>query len=223
MGDNFNLKNWCDTWLKSSGVNILEPVVALNADGTLQSLKVKQSNGLRGQNRLHTHKLSIAIYEKAFNKGDQPFVIDNVLVSESDEVTEIDTSKIPSDFVVGAINVNHDEHAYSKVRYDPQSVEWFKDNLHLVQHPLTRGAIWRSFWILTVDKKMTSLQYMEFVQKQLVHEDVEQIVAAGLLTLTTLIGNYLPIDVIAEKEHALFDILVSLLQKEGMIKDPIVD
>lgn len=47
--------------------------------------------------------------------------------------------------------------------------------------------------------------------------------AAGLLTLTTLIGNYLPIDVIAEKEHALFDILVSLLQKEGMIKDPIVD
>jgi hypothetical protein len=64
---------------------------------------------------------------------------------------------------------------------------------------------------------------MEFVQKQLVHESVEQIVAAGLLTLTALIDSYLPIDVASEKEQALFDILVALLQKEGMIKDPIVD
>ena len=47
--------------------------------------------------------------------------------------------------------------------------------------------------------------------------------AASTRSLTTLIGNYLPIDVIGEKEHALFDILVSLLQKEGIIKDPIVD
>jgi hypothetical protein len=29
--------------------------------------------------------------------------------------------------------------------------------------------------------------------------------------------------VASEKEQALFDILVALLQKEGMIKDPIVD
>lgn len=57
---------------------------------------------------------------------------------------------------------------------------------------------------------------MDFVQKQLVHEHVEQIVVAGLQTLSTLIENYLPIEVIAEKEKALFEILVNLLQKEGM-------
>jgi len=34
---------------------------------------------------------------------------------------------------------------------------------------------------------------------------------------------YLPVDVTAKKEEALFDILVVLLSKEGMIKDPIVD
>jgi hypothetical protein len=74
---------------------------------------------------------------------------------------------------LGAVNVNHDEHAYCKVRFDSNSVEWFKDNLHQVSHALTRAAIWRYLWILVIDKRITSLQYMEFVQKQLVHETVE--------------------------------------------------
>jgi aminopeptidase N len=82
MGSDFNLTNWCDTWLKSSGINILEPIVELNADGTLKSLQVNQSNGLRGQNRLRKQKISIAIYEKALSKGDMPFVIENVVISE---------------------------------------------------------------------------------------------------------------------------------------------
>lgn len=70
MGSDFNLRAWCDEWLKTSGSNILEPVVELNADGTLKSLKIKQSCSLRGQNRLRKQKLNIAIYEKAFAKGD---------------------------------------------------------------------------------------------------------------------------------------------------------
>lgn len=43
------------------------------------------------------------------------------------------------------------------------------------------------------------------------------------MTLSTLVDNYLPVEVTAAKQHALFDILVSLLQKEGMTKDPVVD
>ena len=27
MGENFDLTQWCDTWLKTSGVNTLEPIV----------------------------------------------------------------------------------------------------------------------------------------------------------------------------------------------------
>jgi aminopeptidase N len=41
MGSDFNLRTWCDQWLKTSGSNILEPVVELNADGILKSLKLK--------------------------------------------------------------------------------------------------------------------------------------------------------------------------------------
>lgn len=132
MGEDFNLTNWCNTWLKSSGINILEPVVEHNEDGSIKSLKIKQSLGLRGQNRLRKQKLNVGLYEEAFAKGDSPFVIENVVISETEELTDIDISKLPSDFVLGAINVNQDEHAYCKVRFDKKSVLWFTENLHLV-------------------------------------------------------------------------------------------
>jgi aminopeptidase N len=48
MGSDFNLTEWCDSWLKSSGVNILEPVVELTPEGQLKSLKIRQGCGLRG-------------------------------------------------------------------------------------------------------------------------------------------------------------------------------
>ena len=164
MGEDFNLTNWCSTWLKSSGINILEPIVELNEDGSLKSLKIKQSLGLRGQNRLRKQKLNVALYKKSFAKGDSPVVIENVVISETEELTNINISELPPDFVIGAINVNHDEHAYCKVRFDKKSVNWFTDNLHLVQNSVTRAATWRHFWMLVMDKQITSLQYLEFVK-----------------------------------------------------------
>ena len=150
-------------------------------------------------------------------------MIENVIISDNDELNEIDISKLPSDFVFGAINVNHDEHAYCKVRFDPVSIEWFKENLYLVSHMTTRGAIWRHLWTLVIDKKMKSLHYLDFVQKQIVHESCEHIVSWGLLNLSVLIDSYLPVEVIDEKAHSLFETLIQLLQKEGITKDPIVD
>jgi len=35
MGAEWSLTDWCDTWLKSSGINIIEPVVDLNSDGSV--------------------------------------------------------------------------------------------------------------------------------------------------------------------------------------------
>lgn len=36
MGDDFNFTDWCDSWLKTSGVNILEPVVEYNEDFSIK-------------------------------------------------------------------------------------------------------------------------------------------------------------------------------------------
>jgi aminopeptidase N len=36
MGEDFNFTEWCDTWLKTSGINILEPVVEYNDDSSVK-------------------------------------------------------------------------------------------------------------------------------------------------------------------------------------------
>ena len=51
MGPDFNFTDWCDTWLNTSGINVLEPVVEFDGD-TIKTFQIKQSNDLRGKNRL---------------------------------------------------------------------------------------------------------------------------------------------------------------------------
>jgi len=78
---------------------------------------------LRGKNRLRLQKITIGLYEV----GDihfVPFFIDAVIGS-NDEMTDIDISGLPQDYMIGAIYVNLDDHAYAKVRFDRQSIDWF--------------------------------------------------------------------------------------------------
>ena len=40
MGPNFNLTKWADSWLKTSGVNIFDPIVEME-NGYLKSMKIR--------------------------------------------------------------------------------------------------------------------------------------------------------------------------------------
>lgn len=78
--------------------------------------------------------------------------------------------------------------------------------------------------MLVMDKKMSSVKYIEFVGKNLPTESVEQIISTGLLNLSSSISNYIPQDTIKDNQKVLFNTLVLLLKKDnGMPKDPIVD
>jgi len=41
LPEGMNIEEWCDQWLNTSGVNILEPVVEWNENGSIKSLSVK--------------------------------------------------------------------------------------------------------------------------------------------------------------------------------------
>ena len=55
MGADFNFISWCDSWLTTSGINILEPEVTYNDDGSINTFAVKQTMDLRGKNVLRKH------------------------------------------------------------------------------------------------------------------------------------------------------------------------
>ena len=219
LGEDFDVTEWCDTWLNTSGINILEPEVEVQ-DGQLESLKIKQSLGLKGKNRLRLQRLNVSLFDVA---GGEPIVISGVVISDKEELTNVDLSSLPKDFKYGAVYVNEGEHAYAKMRFDAQSIDWFTENLHTIKNALTRSAIWYHFWMLMIDKRMPSLKYIELVQKQLPREPIAQILQEGLFRLSALIKNYVPTDMVKEKMEAFFNTLVQLLTKEGVNKDAIVD
>jgi aminopeptidase N len=156
MGADFNFTEWCDTWLKTSGVNILEPVVEYNEDGSVKSFAIKQSLDLRGKNRLRKQKLNVAFYDHNFNAH----VIKDIVISERTELNPVEFEyKGP----VSAIIINFDEHAYSKVRFDQRTIDTLEKSLSKIDDFLARSMIWRQLWIHVIDCKMSSIQFVNFV------------------------------------------------------------
>lgn len=110
------------------------------------------------------------------------------------------------------------------MRFDSQSVDWFTENLGTIKDEVTRGAIWRYFWMLVQDRQITSYKYLELAKKNLVLETVEQIISVVLMHLSAAIG-YLPVESIKEKRSDLFEALYKMIQSENenIPKDAIVD
>ena len=77
-----------------------------------------------------------------------------------------------------------------------------------------------------MDKKMSSVQFFNFVIKQLPYETVEQIISVALMNLNALLSFYIPQEHVLEKRSQMFEMLVGLLAKEGIsetTKGPLVD
>jgi aminopeptidase N len=63
MGEHFDFKEWCNSWLKTSGVNTFQPIVEYNADGSIKSLQIQQQVDPAGANRLRKSKMDIGFYD----------------------------------------------------------------------------------------------------------------------------------------------------------------
>lgn len=218
MGEGFNFTSWCDTWLKSSGLNILEPVVEYNEDWSVKEFSIRQLNDLRGKNRLRTHKLSVGFYDPDMNLHETK----GIMVSDKDGLTSVqDFFKGP----VRAIIINHDDHAYAKIRFDQQTLRNLGDSLHLIKDPQTRSQVWRQLWLHVLDRKLSSVEYFNLVMQALPHEPVEQTLTFILQNLNALMLYYMPLTLVEESQTQLFGMLLSLLQTAEMdsLKSTVLD
>lgn len=206
MGDDFNFVEWCDQWLKTSGVNILEPVVEYNEDFSIKSLHIKQTCDLRGKNRLRMQKVKIALFH---GEDLQAHVVD-VLISDKEEMNKV---IVDFDGPVRAIFTNYEDHAYALTRYDERTLDFIINNLSLVKTDLERAVVWQQMWIMVMSCKMSPLTYFQFVVKQLPHEPSQQIVGEAIKLLAELIDNYIPPSLISDCTEKMFDLLMALLQK----------
>lgn len=219
LGADFNLAEWSDQWLSTSGVNILEPVVEYGANGSITKLQVKQSNDLRGKNRLRKQKIDVAVFDEHF----EAHIVKDILLNDKEALNDV---ALQFHGPVSAIIINVNDHGYCKVRYDQKSLDSFVNSLQRIQDPVTRAQVWRQLWLLVMDRKMSSLQYLDFVIRQIPFETVDQIIQSALMNLSSLVSYYIPTRFVLEKKKAMFDVLIGLLANphiEQTTKIPIVD
>ena len=108
---------------------------------------------------------------------------------------------------VEAIIINHDSHAYTKIRYDKRTLDSLEQNMSKIDDFVCRSIVWRHLWIHVLDCKMSSIQYFNFVAKQLPLEQVEQTIVFTLTNLKSLIAYYIPSQVVPEYKAKMFPIL----------------
>lgn len=66
---------------------------------------------MRGKNRLRAQKIDVAVYDENF----EPHFVKDVMISDREQLNDIE---IPYNGKITVINVNANDHAYAKVRYD---------------------------------------------------------------------------------------------------------
>ena len=84
--DNFNVRAWTDTWLKTKGLNILEPRISLSANGkTISKFEVIQRCERNSDEVFRMQKINVAFYDSDHNE-----TIFTELLVKDQEVTEFE-------------------------------------------------------------------------------------------------------------------------------------
>lgn len=83
------------------------------------------------------------------------------MLSEKDSLNPIELN---FNGPVKAIIINHDDHAYAKVRFDQRTLDTFETDLSSIDDYLARTIVWRHLWMLVQDCQMSSVQYLGLVK-----------------------------------------------------------
>lgn len=218
MGAGFSLTEWSETWLKTSGVNILEPILERNDDWTIKTICIKQTCDLRGKNSLRKQKLNVLV----FDEDQVPHVIKDVVISDKEALTSLSLEGVPTR--AEAVFINYDEHAYCKIRFDKGALDFCERHLFKIDNILTRAAIWRHLWTLVEDCKLNPLQYYMFVMANLSQETIVESISTTIVKLTTLFGCYFPLEMVSLSKKQAFNTLLSILENcLDSLKSTIVD
>lgn len=205
MGQNFNFTEWCDQWLKSSGANVLEPVVEWNENFSIKSLTLKQKCHIRGKNRLRMQKLNVALIH-----GDNldVHVIRDVIISDKEELNVIN---VDFNEPVLAVIPNWEDHAYTLQEYDARTLDFIINHLYKLESDVDKVVIWTQMWQMCTSCKLSPIKFFDFVVAQYPHLKSQQILSSSLVYLSALMNNYMPQEIVPESKQKMFEVLMQVL------------
>ncbi|MGW6454871.1 aminopeptidase N [Streptomyces sp. NPDC055078] len=148
-----DMAEWSRSWLETSGVNSLTPVVTCDAGGRITELAVLQDGGTP-----RPHRVAVGLYRREGTELVRYARTEADVTGARTVVAELTGAERP-DLVL----VNDDDLTYCKIRFDEGSLDTLRASLGDLNDPLARALCWSAMWNLTRDALMPARDFVDLV------------------------------------------------------------
>ncbi|MEV6399037.1 aminopeptidase N [Streptomyces sp. NPDC051907] len=148
-----DMKAWSRSWLETSGVNSLTPVVVYDAGDRITELAVVQDGDV-----LRPHRVAVGLYRHEGTELVRYARAEVDVTGVRTVVAELAGAERPE-----LVLVNDDDLTYCKIRFDEGSLETLRARLGDIEDPLARALCWSALWNLTRDALMPARDFVDLV------------------------------------------------------------
>ncbi|MFI6287710.1 aminopeptidase N [Streptomyces sp. NPDC051018] len=149
-----DLAAWSRSWLQTSGVNSLTPVVTCDSADRITELAVVQD----GDAELRPHRIAVGLYRFEGTELVRYARAEADVTGARTTVAGLAGSERPE-----LVLVNDEDLTYCKIRFDEGSLATLRGHLGDLTDPLARALCWSALWNLTRDALMPARDFVDLV------------------------------------------------------------
>ncbi len=183
-----DLRDWSASWLQSSGVATLRPVLDVDGDGIdgdrYRTVEVRQEAPSQHPH-LREHRVGVGLYDLA--EG-------GLALRRRVELDVAGAATVVGDLVgepvADLMLVNDGDLAYAKIRLDERSVDTLVRSLGRLADPLARALCWGAAWDMTRDAELPARRWLRLVTSHATGESDVGVLANLLRQAAAAIDRY---------------------------------
>jgi aminopeptidase N len=168
-----DLDAWSATWLRTAGINTMHPLLEIT-DGAYSRVAIKQDAPLvpAGSQEIRPHRIGLALYDTVDGKLALRKRAEFDTTGEITEVAELVGEK-SADLVL----INDGDLAYTKIRFDQNSIETLTEHLGDITDPIARVLAWIATWDMWRDSEVSSHDFARLLLEGIKTEELINVVA----------------------------------------------
>jgi aminopeptidase N len=183
-----DLAPWTAEWLQTSGVNLLHPVIEVDADGRYTQVAISQeppSTPAGIDPILRSHRIALGLYDLSDDGLHLRDRIEIDVQGDRTVVPELAGIKQPD-----LLLLNEDDLTFAKIRLDDRS--WRTAIAHIgdLDSSLARALLWGAAWDMTRDAEVSTGDYLAMVISGIDRETDVGVVQGVLRQVRTAIDVY---------------------------------
>jgi len=183
-----DLSGWTQEWLRTSGVNLMRPLVEIDTEGNYSTVVIEQeppSSPAGIAPTLRSHRMAVGLYDVVGGALTRRERIELDVVGARTDVTALKGVKQPD-----LLLLNDDDLTFTKFRLDERSWKTAVAHLGDVDSSLARALIWGAAWDMTRDAEVSTGDFLDLVISGIEKESDVGVVQGVLRQLKAAIDQF---------------------------------